>query len=252
MNLINKINHKDLQKKYLSAKPFHHIVIDNFFKEDFALKLEAEFPDFNDKTWYLYDNPIENKKTLNHWDRFPKNTYQAFSYLNNLEFISQIEKLTSIDKLYPDIGLNGGGWHMHGRGGKLNVHLDYSIHPKLFLERRLNIIIYLCKDWQENWGGQLGLWSHDKKNQKPKECIHKISPIFNRAVIFDTTQNSWYGLPEEIKCPEGAYRKSLAIYYLSQPRKEASKRGKALFAPYQEQEEDQEILELIKKDRKFL
>lgn len=98
MNLINKINYKNLQTKYLSAKPFHHIVIDNFFKDDFALKSEAEFPDFNDKSWYLYDNPIENKKTLNHWDRFPKNTYQAFSYLNNPEFISQIEKLTSISR----------------------------------------------------------------------------------------------------------------------------------------------------------
>ena len=247
MNLINKINYNNLQKKYLSAKPFNHVVIDNFFKNDLALKLESEFPEFNDKSWYFYDNPIEHKKTMNHWDRFPKNTYQAFSFLNSQNFIEQLEDLTGINNLLPDVGLNGGGLHVHSAGGKLNVHLDYSIHPKLLLERRLNIIIYLCKDWQESWGGHLGLWSHDEQNQKPKDCIQKISPIFNRAVIFDTTQNSWHGLPEKIKCPEGVYRKSIAVYYLSKPRKNASTRGKALFAPYGNQAENQEILELIKK-----
>jgi hypothetical protein len=45
--------------------------------------------------------------------------------------------------LYPDPGLHGGGWHMHGAGGNLNPHLDYSIHPKSGLMRKLNIIIYL-------------------------------------------------------------------------------------------------------------
>jgi Rps23 Pro-64 3,4-dihydroxylase Tpa1-like proline 4-hydroxylase len=245
--MLNKIDYQKLQQQFLSSEPFNHVVIDNFFEKEFALKLEKDFPDFNDKSWYHYDNPIEHKKAMNHWDKFPKNTYETFSFLNSKTFIDQLEKLTNINELIPDIGLNGGGWHMHGKGGKLNVHLDYSIHPKLMLERRINIIIYLCKDWQESWGGELGLWSHDEKNNAPKDCIHKISPIFNRAVIFDTTKNSWHGLPEELKCPDNVYRKSLAIYYLSNPRKEASKRGKALFAPYKDQVNDPKILELIQK-----
>ena len=245
--LNKKLIFENLKEQYLSALPFRHVVIDDFFSDDFALKLEDEFPDFNDKNWLLYNNPIEHKKVMNHWDRFPKNTYQAFSFLNSEEFINQIEKMTTIENLLPDIGLNGGGWHMHGRGGKLNTHLDYSIHPKLMLERRLNIIVYLCKNWEESWGGQLGLWSHNKNNNRPKECVHKISPTFNRAVIFDTTQNSWHGLPEELKCPEHVYRKSIAIYYLSKPRKQVSKRGKALFAPYGKQAENKAILDLIKK-----
>ncbi len=244
---INPIDINDLKNSYLNAKPFNHIVIDNFFHSEFANKLEGDFPNFNDKSWYFYNNPIEHKKTMNHWDRFPKDTYQAFSFLNSQGFINQIQELTNIKNLLPDVGLNGGGWHMHSKDGKLNVHLDYSMHPKLMLERRLNIIIYMCKDWQESWGGELGLWSHDAKKNKPKECIHKIVPIFNRAVIFDTTQNSWHGLPEELRCPDGIYRKSLAVYYLSELRKNTSKRGKALFAPYKDQKNDPEIIELIKK-----
>ena len=247
MNIINNINFKNLHQNYLSATPYNHIVIDNFFTNDFALNLEEEFPNFNDEKWYFYNNPIEHKKTMNHWDIFPKNTYQAFCYLNSQNFINKIQQLTNIKNLIADIGLHGGGWHIHSNKGKLNVHLDYSIHPKLKLERRLNIIIYLCKNWQEDWGGQLGIWSHDHQNNKPKECIHKISPIFNRAVIFDTSQNSWHGLPEEIKCPNNIYRKSLAIYYLSKPRTNASNRSRALFAPYKDQENNEAILDLIKK-----
>jgi Rps23 Pro-64 3,4-dihydroxylase Tpa1-like proline 4-hydroxylase len=36
---------------------------------------------------------------------------------------------------------------------KLNVHLDYSIHPKLGLERRLNLVLYITSGWKPEWGG---------------------------------------------------------------------------------------------------
>jgi hypothetical protein len=70
---------------------------------------------------------------------------------------------------------------------------------------------------------------------------------FNRAVLFDTTQNSWHGLPAEIVCPEGVYRKSLAIYYISEPRTGVDSHDRAYFAPTSEQANNQEILDLIKK-----
>ena len=50
-------------------------------------------------------------------------------------------------------GLNGGGWHIHANGGKLNPHLDYSMYPKLPYQRKLNIIVYLQPNWEESWGG---------------------------------------------------------------------------------------------------
>ena len=64
------------------------------------------------------------------------------------------------DVLISDPGLNGGGWHIHKQGGKLNTHLDYSLHPKLVLQRKINIIIYLNSCWKKNWGGNLGLWGN--------------------------------------------------------------------------------------------
>jgi len=246
--MINQFDYEKLNKEYNEGKPFRHVVIDNFFDDETALKLSSEFPDFNDPNiWSVYKNPIENKKLTPNWDLFPKETYKAFSLMNTPEFVEKIRKITGIDNLEADYGLHGGGWHMTARGGKLNMHKDYSIHPKLGKERRINIIIYMTPDWQEEWNGGLEFWSHDEEKNLPKECVTKLYNKFNRAVLFDTADNSWHGLPTELQCPDGVYRKSLNIYYLSEAREQAEKHDRAMFAPYGEQANNQEILDLIKK-----
>ncbi len=245
-NIINLTNLNKSLKNFLNSKPFDHCIIDNFFEHRVAKKLEGDFPNYNSKIWQGYDNPIEVKKICNNWNLFPKNTYQVISYLNSNEFIKILEaKIFKKKKLYTDIGLNGGGWHIHKKGGKLNTHLDYSIHPKLNLQRKLNLIVYLNSNWKENWGGSLGLWNNNS-SKKPGQLIKSIFPKFNRAILFDTTQNSWHGLPEPLKCPKDQYRKSLAIYYLCKKPIKVSKRGKALFSPTESQKNDKKILKLIK------
>ena len=87
----------------------------------------------------------------------------------------RLSDITGITPLYPDIGLHGGGWHMSGDGGSLAVHLDYSIHPKLNLQRKLNLIIYLEEDYDSDWGGSLQFWSHDDKNKKPLNLIRRLN-----------------------------------------------------------------------------
>jgi hypothetical protein len=64
-----------------------------------------------------------------------------------------------------------------------------------------------------------------------KEKIAKIAPMFNRAVLFRTSDISWHGMPDPVLCPEGQARKSLAIYYMSEARPEATPRFKAMFRP---------------------
>ena len=237
-------NLENSSKQFLESKPFNHIIIDNFFNEDVANKLSNDFLSFDSKDWFEYDNNLELKKIHNLWNLFPPLTYKVFSYLNSLEFIELLKLGTGIKSLYCDMGLHGGGCHVHARGGKLNVHKDYSIHPKMGLLRKVNIIIYLTKNWNPDWGGGLELWDDDNGN--PGNKIKYVDCIFNRAVIFDTTQNSWHGLPEPITCPENEYRKSLAIYYLTEPTQEADPRQKALYAPYKEQKDNPEILKMIK------
>jgi len=134
------VDFQSLVGTYRAAKPFDHVVIDNFFEPGVAEGLATEFPEFESKVWWEYENPIEIKKACNMWDKFPRLTYSVFDYLNSPEFVAKMETLVG-DRLWPDPGLNGGGWHTHRPGGKLNTHLDYSIHPKLGLERRVNLIV---------------------------------------------------------------------------------------------------------------
>jgi hypothetical protein len=225
--------------------PFDHCVIDGFFEDEVAAQLEREFPAYDSADWYFYDNAIEHKKALNHWDKFPNFTYKAFSLLESGVVTNLLADVLG-EQVFVDHGLNGGGWHMHGVGGNLNPHLDYSLHPKLGLERVLNIIVYLSSDLRPEHGGHLGLWTHDEASEGPGELVKEIEPRFNRAVIFNTVQNSWHGMSRKLEVPEGIYRKSLATYYLREPAVNASPRCRALFAPRDEQKADVTVLETIR------
>lgn len=227
--------------------PFNHVVIDNFFLPEVADKISEEFPDFNAPFINNHNNPLEIKKTLNHWDKFPSATYRAFTSFGKPAFLENVRNMTEKFDLELDYGLNGGGWHMHGRGGNNNIHLDYNIHPKLHMQRKINIIVYMTKDWQKDWGGGLEFWSHDDVSNQPLKCVKTIENRFNRAVIFDTTQNSWHGLPNAINCPEGVIRKSIAAYYVCAAPCQTEERGRALFAPREDQKGDESVKELIRK-----
>ena len=209
-------------------EPYDHWTIENFLDIEDARKVSSEFIEYDSEDLIHYlDHYKYDKKTCNQWDKFPATTYKLFSKLLSKEFVEKLSDITDIYPLYPDIGLHGGGWHMHTGGGKLALHLDYSIHPKLNLQRKLNLIVYLEEDYDPKWGGSLQLWSHDDKNNKPLEKVKEIEPLFNRAIIFDTTQKSWHGFPETISPPPGKIRKSVAVYYLTDITSTAEERYRA-------------------------
>lgn len=232
-------------KQFFKNKPFNYCVIKNFFPQELAIELENEFLKYDQPEWYEYNNPLEFKKTTNNWNHFKSKTYQVFRYLNSPSFVNFLSLQTK-EELFADPGLHGGGLHIHGDGGNLNPHLDYSIHPKTGLQRKLNIIIYLSSKLDTNiYGGHLGLWGGDNKN--PKELIKEIAPDFNTAIIFDTTQNSWHGLSKPLKLPKDIFRKSFAVYYLKEPSNTSSSRHKALYFPRENQLNNREIEDIIKK-----
>lgn len=246
--MIRALNLTQLRDKFLSAVPYNHVVIDNFFDEEVANKIASQFPDHDDEVWTVsYDNPVEKKKGCSHWDKFPPAIYSSLFYLSSKKFTDLLQQITGEDNIIADYGLHGGGMHSHNRGGKLNVHEDYSIHPKLPLKRNFNLIIYMTPGWDSSWGGGLELWSHDAENNQPKECVTKVENKFNRAIIFDTTQNSWHGLPEELTCPDNIARRSLAVYYLTELELDTNPRKRAYFAPYKDQKNDPRIAEFCKK-----
>jgi Rps23 Pro-64 3,4-dihydroxylase Tpa1-like proline 4-hydroxylase len=231
-------------KASLQSAPFNHLVIDGFYEADFASQLSKEFPSYDDDRWHVYKNSIEDKKTINSWNFFDSLTYKAFLELSSLSFTQQLADFFATD-LIPDIGLHGGGLHIHSTGGNLNPHLDYSIHPKANMQRKINIIVYLGEDLKPGYGGHLGLWTHDKTSNQPGDLVVEVEPKFNRAIIFDTTQNSWHGMSQKFIAPEGVSRKSHAMYYLTTPNADVPDRMKALFAPRSNQVGDLDVLNQI-------
>lgn len=247
MNNPDKLNIlRSLTNGEILAEPFTHTVVDSFLPNKLAEKLFEEFPDFNDDVWFNYNNKIEDKKLLSDWRKFPEHTYQLFTFLNSPAVLEIVSTMFGA-RVYPDHGLHGGGWHIHANGGKLNPHLDYSIHPTLKQQRKVNLIIYLCKDWKEEYGGHFGLYEQAKEGKRSGDLVKEISMGFNKAVLFDTTQKSWHGLSREVNCPENIFRKSLAVYYLTDPPQDVDSRSRALFSPTEAQRGDEAILELIEK-----
>ncbi len=237
-----------LQRKadFKNRTPFPHLVIDDFLEPDVARQLAAEFPAIDDANLFRYDNPLEKKSALNDWNKFPPNTYALFQYLCSEEVVNCFSDLIGVP-LFADPGLHGGGWHLHGAGGKLNPHLDYNLHPKVGLQRKLNLIIYLPEKWDGEWGGHFGMWSHDTETSGPKQLEKEVEIKFNRAVLFDTTHNSWHGLSRAVNSPSGEVRKSLAIYYLCEPPVGTANRQRAYYAPDENQKGNKKIEELIKR-----
>jgi hypothetical protein len=76
---LNDINLLKYKNKWTESKPFNHIVIDNFLSNCIAEAVVKEFPDVDSESWRLYNNAIEIKKLLNHWDKFGPETYKLFN-----------------------------------------------------------------------------------------------------------------------------------------------------------------------------
>lgn len=207
---------------YSQAKPFPHVVIDNFLPEFLLNDILEEFPKPGEINWQKFDNPAEKKLASTKETQMGEKTRILLHQLNSSVFMSFLEILTGIDGLIPDPYFMGGGLHQIQRGGYLKMHVDFNRHDKLRLDRRLNLLLYLNKNWQEEYGGHLQLWDKDMT-----QCEQRILPIFNRCVVFNTTDFSYHGHPEPLTCPEGQTRKSLALYYYSngRPSEEISTSG---------------------------
>lgn len=201
------------REEYAKAQPFPHIVIDNFLPEYILEAILQEFPKPDQIDWQSFKNSAERKLASKHEQQMGDATRFLLYSLNSATFITFLEVLTGIDGVIPDPHFEGGGLHQIERGGYLKMHVDFNRHKKLRLDRRLNLLIYLNKDWKEEYGGYLELWDKDMTR-----CEKKILPIFNRCVIFSTTDFSYHGHPEPLTCPEGCSRKSLALYYYSNGR----------------------------------
>jgi hypothetical protein len=215
-------------ERYANAKPYPHIVLDDFFDPEIVDGVLAEFPTPDAIRWQRFDNANEVKLASATDASFGPLTRLFLYHLNSITFLEFLSRVTGIDNLIPDPRFEGGGLHQIIRGGKLGVHADFNKHRIYGLDRRLNLLLYLNKNWREEYGGHLQLWDRDMTR-----CEARVAPLFNRVMIFSTTDFTYHGHPDPLACPEGVTRKSLALYYFTngRPPEEVSGEHTTIFRP---------------------
>lgn len=209
-----------LRDQYAAASPFPHVVIDDFLPAEVLEPVLAEFPEPRDVEWQQFDNAREIKLALSDTEQLGPATRHLLAEFNGQVFVDFLERLTGIEALVPDPHYVGGGLHQIRSGGFLKVHADFNRHDRLRLDRRLNGLLYLNKDWQESWGGHLQLWNKDMSM-----CEHKVLPVFNRFLLFSTTDDANHGHPDPLRCPPERARRSMALYYYTNGRPESEVSG---------------------------
>lgn len=198
-----------LADQYSQARPFPHIHLTDFFDPDVAARAADEFPDATSGHWIQYSHYNENKLGMTQRMLFPPFIGSIVDELNAGPFVTWLSGLTGIAGLLADPGLEGGGMHQCGAGGFLNVHADFTMHHhQKNWRRRVNLIVYLNRTWEPQWGGAIELW-----DEHMTRCVVRVPPLFNHAVIFNTDERSYHGFPDPITCPGTVKRKSLALYY---------------------------------------
>ena len=195
---------------YRQADPFPHFVEDGLFNASILDRVLAEFEGMERGGWNRSDATHERKWSTDDPRLLGPFTSALIAQLNGGLFLGFLEELTGITGLVPDPYLRGGGLHEIRRGGLLGIHADFNVHPRLKLYRRLNLLVYLNKAWDESWGGALELW-----DREGRRAIRTIPPVFNRTVLFDTSNFSYHGHPHPLACPPDRSRKSVALYYYS-------------------------------------
>jgi hypothetical protein len=201
----------ELGASYRQAAPYQHIVLEGFLSENIAKAAMAEFPQLQESQWRPYSHINERKFSQTEPSSWGPTLQSILDELNSDRFVHFLEGLSGIDDLFADESLEGGGLHQSPRGGFLNIHADFTVHPKhQDWRRRVNLLLYLNEDWKPAYGGELELWSTDMKR-----CERKVAPVGNRVVVFTTNADSFHGHPDPLTCPKDMSRRSLALYYFT-------------------------------------
>ena len=203
-----------LRDQYQEADPFPHVVMDGFLPEDVVEAAARALESSRSSTrWHQFHSREERKRAT-----LPGRAMvgqapvvrEVLQALNDPRMVEALSVLSTTEELEADPTFLGGGVHRIDRGGFLAVHADFNRHPATKRFRRLNLLVYMNRDWSPEWGGDLELW--DRPMEK---CVVKVSPVINRAVLFSTTTTSWHGHPDPVQCPQGRSRLSVAAYYYS-------------------------------------
>jgi hypothetical protein len=209
-----------LRDAYQAATPTHFFHVDGFLHDSFAEEVRRAYPSY-EEALRLGGNEFramrENQKIqVSDPQRFPEPVRRLNEVLQAPAFLRTLCEITGIEGLLADVGLAGGGMHVMGPRGRLDVHVDFNLlRTEPPLHRRLNILLFLNAPWEEAWRGEIELWNPDVSKR-----VQAFAPVHNRCVVFNTTERSFHGVAP-LRCPPGTTRNSFAAYYYTEAAPEA-------------------------------
>ena len=207
---IQPLDREVLRQQYRTARPFPFVKIESLVDPAFAREVAAAYPTFETATarGRQFQSVNERKKVqITDVRFFPESVAQLNAALASPQFLADLSYITGIPALLADPELVGGGIHVTGPGGRLDVHVDFNYIESRKLHRRLNLLLYLNPVWDEQWGGHIQLWDKDVT-----ACEAAFAPALNRCVIFETSAISFHGVtPVTLAAP--IPRQSFATYY---------------------------------------
>lgn len=210
---------------YQNGEPYPHICLDDFLPMEIVEKVRADIASLPEPE-RTFETEAEKLKSMYSPERLPTFSRNLFHTFNARPFLQFLEEMTGIKGLIPDPYYHGAGIHKTLNGGYLNIHADFNLHKHMYLERRLNVLIYLNPPWKEEWGGSFEIW--DKPMEKK---VASFAPTENRMCCFSTSSDSWHGNPEPVNHPEGLPRLSIALYYYTATWDETRVAHTTIFKP---------------------
>ncbi len=211
--LIRPLEREKLRERFATATPYPFIAIDGFLDEAFATQVATSYPTFEnaERIGFEFNFVNEQRKVqVTDVSKFPDPVARLNEALAAPSFLADLSYITGIPELLADAKLRGGGMHLTGAGGRLDVHVDFNYFEEDRLHRRLNILIYLNQEWDAEWGGEIELWDQTVTN-----LGQSFKPTFNRCVIFATSDISYHGV-RPVRCPPHVARRSFAAYYYTE------------------------------------
>lgn len=207
----------DFAEAFRNGDPFKHVVIDGFFRDDYARALFDGFPAFDVRRALNEAGEVGGKAVVEKIRDIGEPYRLLDDLIQRRDFLDLVGHVTGIPDLIYDPYYFGGGTHENREGQDLDPHVDFNRHPVEAWHRRLNLIVYLNPEWDDAWGGSLDLHRDPRAED---DRIVRVTPLFNRAVIFETTEWSWHGF-SRISLPDARKtisRRSVALYFYSRER----------------------------------
>ena len=205
-----------LLEQFRSTWPFPHFVIDGFLEPGLCQEVFDAFPAFSDERARNEFGETGGKSVYENLPKIAPCYARLDKVFRSREFLRWLSQATGIPELLYDRDYVGGGTHENKDGQELDPHVDFNYHPKQRWHRRLNLILFLNKQWDDSWGGSLQLHLDPWTDASAKT----VQPVFNRCIVFETSERSWHGFPK-IRLPADCHettRKSVAVYFYTKER----------------------------------